>query len=385
MIELDRHHRLLQEQAREWWAQVRPHALDVDRDPTLPTRLLHLPGLDVLATAQIPPEYNPDPLTVSGRCFHLMTALERVVYYEEAAWGDLATALAAPGAPMAGVLVDTLGDRAQKEWFYGRLLAEPTWTFFALTEPDHGSDAAAMTTSLTRADEDGPWRLDGAKKYVGNAVRGRLGVVFARTGKGPLGVNAVLVEAGQPGLDARPVDTLGLRGAQLGALTLESVDIAPERMLGRHLSPTRRGMAGWLRTFNLLRPVVASMGVGLARAALEYVRTRRDSPTHAEQLRLDALERRVEGVRRLTRRAAAAADADITAGQLACMAKLRAARLAEDVTVAALEFFGPGARLDHPLLEKLARDARGIEFMEGTENIQRMSVLKDLRRGGHHG
>ncbi|MEU6477898.1 acyl-CoA dehydrogenase family protein [Streptomyces sp. NPDC047017] len=385
MTELDRHHSLLQGQAREWWAQLRPHALDVDRDPTLPTRLLHLTGLGRLATLQIPPAYNPDPLVIAGRRFHLMTAAERVVYYEEAAWGDLATALAAPGAPMSGVLVDALGDREQKDWFYGRLLAEPTWTFFALTEPEHGSDAAAMTTSLTRADQDGPWHLNGTKKYVGNAVRGRIGVVFARTGKGPLGVNAALVEAGRPGFDARPVPTLGLRGAQLGALTMESVEIAPERVLGRHLSPTRRGMAGWLRTFNLLRPVVASMGVGLARAAQEYVQNERGSLTHGEQHRLDALARRIEGVRRLTRRAAATVDADITAGELGCMAKLRAARLAEEATMAALAFFGPGARLDHPFLEKLARDARGIEYMEGTENIQRMSVFKGLSRGGRHG
>ncbi|TLQ47868.1 acyl-CoA dehydrogenase family protein [Streptomyces marianii] len=383
MSEPDRHLSLLQGQAREWWAQVRPHALDVDRDPTLPTRLLHLKGLGRLATLQIPPAYNPDPLVIAGRRFHLMTAAERVAYYEEAAWGDLATALAAPGAPMSGVLVDALGDREQKDWFYGRLLTEPTWTFFALTEPEHGSDAAAMATSLTRADRDGPWYLNGTKKYVGNAVRGRLGVVFARTGKGPLGVNAALVEAGQHGFEARPVPTLGLRGAQLGTLTMESVEIAPERVLGRHLSPTRRGMAGWLRTFNLLRPVVASMGVGLARAAHEYVQSQRRSLTRDEQHRLDALARRIEGVRRLTGRAAAAVDADITAGQLACMAKLRAARLAEDATVAALAFFGPGARLDHPFLEKLARDARGIEYMEGTENIQRMSVFKDLSRGGH--
>ncbi|MEU8890064.1 acyl-CoA dehydrogenase family protein [Streptomyces sp. NPDC048442] len=385
MIELDRRHELLRAQAREWWAALRPHALDVDRDPTLPTRLLHHPGLGRLGTLQIPPAYNPDPLTVSGHRFFLTTALERVVYYEEAACGDLATALAAPGAPMAGALVDALGDEEQKEWFYGRVLSEPTWTFFALTEPERGSDAASLTTSLTRKAGEGPWRLDGTKRYVGNAVRGRLGVVFARTGNGPLGVNAVLVEADAPGVKAEPIGTLGLRGAQLGSLVLESVEVAPERVLGRHLSPTRRGMAGWLRTFNLLRPVVASMGVGLARAAHEYVRTSRSGLTRAEHDQLDGMERRIEAVRRLTRRAAVAVDADVSAGQLASMAKLRAARLAEETALQALEFFGPGARFEHPFLEKLARDARGVEYMEGTENVQRLSVFRGLVRGGFRG
>ncbi|MFE7524844.1 acyl-CoA dehydrogenase family protein [Kitasatospora sp. NPDC057542] len=383
MTELDDRLRKLQGLAREWCAELRPHSLAADRDPDRAVELAHLPALGRLATLQVPPEYNPDPLRISGHVYYLTSTLEKVVFLEEGAWGDLGLMLSSPGAPMASVLVDELGDPGQKEWFYGQVLAEPTWTFFALTEPAHGSDAAAMSTTITRISPEEPWRLTGAKRYVGNAARARLGAVFARTGKGPLGVSAVLVDTDAPGFTAEPIETLGLRAAQLGAITLDSVEVAPERLLGRHLPASRRGMAGWLRTFNRLRPVVASMGVGLARAAHEYTLANRRRFSAEEQSRVEAVARRIESVRRLTRRAAAAVDADPGAGELANIAKLRAARLAEDVTLGALDFFGPAARVRHPVLEKLARDARGIEFMEGTGNIQRLSIFNRIAKGRH--
>jgi alkylation response protein AidB-like acyl-CoA dehydrogenase len=380
VIELDDRLLRLQGQAREWAAEMRPYALEIDRNPDAIYQHLHLAAMSRVATLQIPPEYNPDPLTIGTHRFYLMGALERVVFFEEGAWGDLGMMLASPGPPMSGVLVAALGDHEQKEWFYGRMLERPTWTFFALTEPERGSDASAMSTRLTPS-SDGGWTLTGAKRYVGNAVRGQLGVVFARTGSGPLGLGAVLVESSAPGFTAEPIATLGLRGAQLGAITLDRVIVPPERMLGRHLSSTRRGMWGWLRTFNLLRPAVATMGVGVARAAYEYVLANRRSFRHDEQDRLDRMARRIEGVRQLTRRAAVAVDKDPADGHLASAAKVCAARLAEEATLEALSFFGVGARLEHPLLDKLARDARGVEYMEGTSNVQRLNLFTTLVQG----
>jgi alkylation response protein AidB-like acyl-CoA dehydrogenase len=124
------------------------------------------------------------------------------------------------------------------------------------------------------------------------------------------------------------------------------------------------------------------MGVGVARGACEYVRANRSRLSGAEQDRLDRLERRIEGVRRLTRRAAVAVDRDPLDGGLPSAAKVRAARLAEDVTLAALPFFGPGARFEHPLLDKLVRDARGVEYMEGTSDVQRLSFIGTAIRAG---
>ncbi|MFI1418640.1 acyl-CoA dehydrogenase family protein [Streptomyces sp. NPDC020731] len=379
MPELDERLRLLQGQAHEWAAEMRPLALELDADPDAVRRHLDLPAMSRVATLQIPPEYTDDPLRIGPHRYYLMSALERVVFFEEGAWGDLGMMLASPGAPMAGVLVAALGSPQQQDYFFSRVQQKPTWTFFALTEPAGGSDAVGLRTALTDTD-DGRMRLDGAKRYVGNAVRGELGVVFARSGPGPLGLAAVVVDAAADGFKSEPLDTLGVRAAQIGGITLDSVLVPRERVLGTHLSATRRGMWGWLRTFHLLRPVVAIMGVGLARATYEYVRDNRSTLTSWDRDRLDAMARRIEGVRRLTRRAAQTADHDPDDGHLGAAAKVAAARLACDCTRAALTFFPAGARLEHPLLDKLARDARSVEYMEGTTNVQRLGLFGTLSR-----
>lgn len=379
MTGLDDRHLKLQREVRAWAEEARPHGAALDRDPTAIGPCAGLAMFERCARLQIPARYNPNPLVLAGERFHVTTSLERTVLAEEAAWGDLGLFLATPGASMAGLVVDVLGDEEQQERFYGRLLDRPTWTFFALTEPTGGSDATGLRARLDST-PDG-FALSGAKRYVGNAVRGQLGVVFARTGPGPLGINAVLVDATASGFTAEPVPTAGLRGAQLGAIALDSVPIPSDGVLGRHLSPLRRGMWAWLRTFHVLRPAVAAMGVGLAQAAHDYVVANRRQLTPAERHRLDGLARRVHGVRLLARRAAAAVDRDPEDGRLGAAAKVRAARLARDAALAALDFFGPGAGLEHPFLEKLARDVRGIEFMEGTSDIQRLTLSKDVVQG----
>jgi alkylation response protein AidB-like acyl-CoA dehydrogenase len=368
----------LRRQVREWADELRPYALALDREPTTVGDLLHLPAVAWSARLQIPARFNPDPLVLDGRRYHLTSVVERTVFCEEVASVDLGMMLALPGASMAGTLVGVLGDDTQQERFYERLRQRPTWTFFALTEPDGGSDAASMRTRAVIGPDT--LVLTGAKRYVSNAVRAQLGAVFFRYGDAPFEVGAAIVDRAAAGLRVEPVDTLGVRGAQLGAVTLDRVEVSRDWLLGRHLSAVRRGMWGWLRTFNLLRPTVASMGVGVARAAHAYVLANRRTLTGSERARLDDLDRRVAAVRRLTRRAAEQVDHDPGEGRLASAAKLGAARLAEQSARLALGFFGPGARLAHPLLDKLARDAGALEFMEGTGNVQRLNLATLVTR-----
>jgi acyl-CoA dehydrogenase len=384
VIELDDRLLALRAEARDWSADLRAMALEVDRNPYAITDFADRDVVRFLATFRRSAEPAGPTLTVNGQPCLVRTVLEHVVLMEELAYGDLGALLAAPGAPMAGPLVELLGDAAQQDWFFGRMRETPRWAFFALTEPDRGSDAANLSTTLTR-DGDG-FVLDGAKRYVGNAARADLGVVFARSGPGPLGVRAVLVESTDPGFASTALPTVGLRGALLSTVTLDAMPIAPERVLGQHLPATRRGAWGWLRTFNLLRPGLAAMAIGVARAASEYVREHRRALSPAERTRLAAIDRDIDAVRQLTYHAAVTVDADPGEGSLASAAKARAAQLVDDVTRAALGFFGAGARFDHPLLDKLARDARGLEFMEGTGHIHRLLVSQHvIRRRRDHG
>lgn len=366
----------LRGQVREWARDFRGLALELDAEPDAVHRHLDLPAVRYLSTLIVPPEWGGEPVVAGGRRFHGMAALERAVVMEELACADAGMLLAAPGPSMSGVLVDLLADDEQKKWFYGRLLDGPQWTFFGLTEPGHGSDATALRTRLS---PDGV--LDGAKRYVGNATRAGTGVVFARTGPGPLGITAVLVDTSAPGYSATPLDILGLRGARISELTLSGIAIPPDRVLGRHLSPARRGMWACVQTFNRLRPGVAAVALGIARAAHDYVTANRSGLTPARQCALDRLRRRIDGARELVHLAASTVDAKGDAGYVASAAKARACRLAEEATLEACGFFGPGARLDHPLLDKLCRDARGVEFMEGTGNMQKLNLFQGLIKG----
>jgi alkylation response protein AidB-like acyl-CoA dehydrogenase len=371
----------LRDAARQWGAEFRTAGAGLDVEPDAVGRHLDLAGVRCLASMLVPEEYGGAGLRLGAHRFHGMTAIERTVVLEELARGDAGLMLASPGASMSGVLVDVLADREQKEWFYGRLAERPTWTFFALTEPGRGSDATALETALSLSSDGGPHRLDGRKKYVGNAARAELGVVFARTGPGPLGVTAVLVDTADPGFHAEPIETLGLRAARICELTLENVAVPAERVLGRDRSPARRGMWACVQTFNRLRPGVAAIAVGIAAAAHDYVLTGRGRLDRAERDRLDLLGRRIAGVRHLVHLSAIEVDADGSRGHLASAAKAEACRLAEEATLEACRFFGPRARWDHVVLDKLVRDARGVEFMEGAGNIQKLTVFQGLVAG----
>lgn len=378
MIELDERLRALRGLAADWAVQLRTAALDLDRDPSAIARFLDEPVVRFLATVRYSATDNAEPIKAGPHSYFCDTALEQAVLFEELARGDLGAIMASPGAPMAGAIVQLLGDTDQRRWFFGQLDERPTWTFLALTEPGRGSDAANMETSLT---EDGDrFLLTGAKRYVGNATRAGPGVVFARTGPGPLGVRAVLVPATAPGFTATALHTLGLRGALLSAIEMNGVEIAPEWLLGRHLPSTRRGILSWVQTFNRIRPRVATMALGIARAAYDYTRARLPAPGPRDADRLAELGLRIDAVRQLVLHAAAAVDADPANGHLPSAAKAQAARLAEDATLTATELLGPAARLEHPLLDKLVRDARGVEFMEGAGHLQRLAIAQRLTR-----
>ncbi|MCX2732058.1 acyl-CoA/acyl-ACP dehydrogenase [Saccharopolyspora sp. NFXS83] len=376
----DRWYRELRQRFRDLGADLRPHALELDRDPEAIREHFDLPAVRYLAAMGVPPEYGHDPEPIAGRPCHGALARERVVIMEELAAADAGMLVAAPGPLLAGVLVGLVADERQRELFYGRMLGSPLWTFFALTEPDRGSDAAGLTTALRPA-EDGGYLLTGAKRYVGNACRAQLGVVFARTGPGPLGIVPVLLETPAEGFTAEPLPSIGLRGARISSIELDGVRVPEENVLGRNLSPTRRGMWAFVQTFNLLRPGVAAIGVGMARAAHEYVLAHRRAPSKDERHRIDALGRRIDGARALTEQAADAVDARTADGHLASAAKLRAGNLAEEAALLACEFFGPAARLEHPLLDKLVRDSKSLEFIEGTTHMQQLNLAQGLISG----
>lgn len=353
-MELDEQARRVRRLAREYAPRLRAVALAVDADPA---GCEHLPAL-------------PDDAHLRPR-----RCVDSAVAALELAVGDAGALLALPGGALAGAVVAQLGSDRQRAEFAEAIGDGRTWTFCAITEPGAGSDAGAMTATLTPNPAGGYW-LDGVKRYIAGGTRGRIGVVFARLGASPLAIRAVIVHSGLPGLVATPLDTLGLRGFQLSEISCARVPVAEHQLLAAHLSPVRRGMWGAARAFNAVRTQVAALAVGTAIGIHEYVRSR---STLSDEL--DAVAAQLSWARHLTYQAAAAVDADAGNAHLPALAKAEAVRLVRRVAVRLPRLLGPAARLDHPLLEKWWRDAHGFEFMEGTTTMQRLAVAQGFLTG----
>jgi acyl-CoA dehydrogenase len=244
-----------------------------------------------------------------------------------------------------------------------------------MTEPGRGNDASALETRLDRQ-AAGHYLLRGTKRYIGNGSRGSIGVVFARTGSGPLSIRAALAETPVAGFEATALDMIGLRGACLGEIRLDDVPVPAELVLGRHLPAARRGLWGAVRVFNTMRAHVAALAVGTGLALVDLVRAERPQAPGAADLAA-----RLGACRRLVYAAGAAVDRDRGADGLPSTAKVTATALAREASRWAVRSLNSDAIAEHPLLEKWARDVCAFEFMEGTTDIQRQHVARSYRKG----
>lgn len=254
---------------------------------------------------------------------------------------------------------------------------------FALTEPEHGSDAAALELRAERA--DGGWRLHGSKAYISNAPEADVYTLFARTtpDAGARGVTAFVVPGDAAGLSGEPLDLLAPHA--IGTLELDGVAVPEDHILGKVDSGFRVAM----RTLDLLRPSVGAFAVGMARAALEtavaYAGERHSmgKPLRNHQAvsqKLGEMAARTEAARLLVYAAAAAHDRGERVTMASAMAKLVATETAQWVVDAALQVHGArGLRKGH-LLEHLYREVRAPRIYEGTTEIQREIIARELYR-----
>jgi alkylation response protein AidB-like acyl-CoA dehydrogenase len=368
-MELDPTLRRLRDEVRDHAAGLRALALAVDAGAGDMT-----PYLDVAAVQAVHRLTLPPARPSGGRC------LETVVAMVEAARGDVGVTLGCPGPAVAGAVIDLLADDAQRDRFRAALADGRTWAFCAITEPAAGSDAMRMSSRL-RTDGD-RYLLSGTKRYIGNAARGAIGVVFARTGPSPVSIRAVLVDVPRPGVHRAALDMVGLRGAQIGELTCTDVVVDRADLLGNHLPTMRRGMWGAINAFANVRVQVGAMAVGTADAVCDYVTAERRELTGSQRAVLTAARAHLDAVRDLLYRAAAEVDVGQGRGHLASLAKYEAVTLGSRLVATLPRLLGPGALLEHPLLEKWRRDVMGMEFMEGTSTMQRLNVAQGYLRHG---
>jgi acyl-CoA dehydrogenase len=322
------------------------------------------------------------PTTAGGSREGEVSALELVLLRESLAREspEVETALALQGLGAYPILQsgrDEVVQRLVRPVASGEAVAA-----FALTEAEHGSDAAALEL---RADRDGDgWRLTGQKTYISNAPDAHVYTVFARTtpDAGAQGVTAFAVEGGSRGLSGESLELVAPH--PVGRLTFDGVPVPDAHVLGE----VDRGFRVAMRTLDLFRPSVGAFAVGMAWSALDAAvghaaeRQAFGKPIREFQAVSHALAEmatRTEAARLLVYAAAAGVDAgapDVT--KRSAMAKLFATETAQWVVDRAIQIHGARALERGHLLEHLYREVRAPRIYEGTSEIQREVIAREL-------
>jgi acyl-CoA dehydrogenase len=306
----------------------------------------------------------------------------------ELCWGDVGLLLAMPRQGLGQAAIAAVADDEQLERFGGR------WAAMAITEPDAGSDSAAIRTTASLDEATGEYVLNGEKIFVTSGDRAELIVVWATLDRA-LGRGAIrpfVVERDNPGLQLERLEhKLGIRASDTANFRLVDCRVPRESLLGSpDVEAASRGFAGVMQTFDNTRPLVAGMAVGVARACLE--RTREliaetgievdyDRPAltqSAAAAELLALEADWEAARLLTMQAAWMADNRRPNSLQASMAKAKAGRMATDVALRCVALCGAVGYGEDELLEKWARDAKILDIFEGTQQIQLLVIARQL-------
>ena len=278
-------------------------------------------------------------------------------------------------------IVQSGSDELRERWIPGVARGDVV-AGFALTEPDAGTDAAAL--SLAAEKVDGGYRLTGTKKWISNAPAADVYSLFARTSDaGARGVTAFVVPGDSEGLTGKSLDLLAPHA--IGTLELDGVFVGDDAVLGE----VDNGFAVAMRTLDLFRPSVGAFAVGMAQAALDAAadhaarrmsmgKPLRDFQAVSHQLAEAAA--RTKAARLLVYEAAATYDAGERVTKAAAIAKLYATETAQWVIDVALQVHGASGLEKGHLLEHLYRDVRATRIYEGTSEIQREIIARELYR-----
>jgi alkylation response protein AidB-like acyl-CoA dehydrogenase len=352
--------------------QLAPHAAQWDRDKTFPKEALRGLAEMGLYGVAIAEEWGGAGLDYTSLA----------VACEEIAAGDCATAtIVAVNNLVAGIL-NGYGNDAQKKQFLKPLAQGKLLGAFALTEPQVGSDASAITTRAERKGNE--YVLNGVKQFITSGKNADIAVVFAVTdkGAGKKGISAFVVPTSAPGYKvARIEDKLGQRASDTAQIVLENC--RTDQLLGAEGVGYRIALAN----LESGRINVAAQATGVANAALgaavSYCRERKSMGKtliehQAVNFRLADMATQVEAARQLYLHAARLRDAGKPCLKEASMAKLFASEMAEKVCSDAIQVHGGyGYVTDFPV-ERLWRDVRVTKIYEGANDIQRMVIGREL-------
>lgn len=309
--------------------------------------------------------------------------MSSVLSVGEMCWGDVGLTLAMPRQGLGNSAIASVANDEQHERFDG------IWASMAITEPGTGSDSANITTTATLDGDH--YVLNGEKIFVTSGARSDAVVVWATLDKelGKAAIKSFVVEKGTPGMKVERLEhKLGIKASDTATITFTDCRVPAENLLGSPEINVKEGFAGAMATFDNTRPLVASMAVGCARAALDYTRDLLekagveidyDRPAHlqsAAAAKFIQLESDYEGAYLLMLQAAWMADNRQPNSKEASMAKAKAGRMGSDVTLSCVELAGTIGYSERELLEKWARDSKILDIFEGTQQIQQLIVAR---------
>ena len=367
---------LLRRTVREFAeAEIRPHVMEWDESQHFPMELLpKLADLGLMGI-QFGEEYGGSA----------MSAVDYCICIEELA--RVCPAIALSIAAHNGLCTSHIamfGNDAQKSRFLPRLIRGEVLGAWGLTEAGAGSDAASMRTTATRQGQC--WVLTGSKSFITHGSIGGVMVVMAVTDrtKGHRGISAFVVEHGTPGMRAgKKENKLGMRASDTSEVVFEDCRVAAEQLLGEE----GQGFINTLQVLDAGRIGIAALSVGLAQgayeAALRYSKERRQfgqpiAAFQAIQWKLADNATRIEAARLLTYRAAYLKDRGVRTTRESSMAKLFASEIAVKAADDCVQIHGGyGFVKDYPA-EKYFRDVKLLTIGEGTSEIQRLVIARQL-------
>ncbi|HZO79498.1 MAG TPA: acyl-CoA dehydrogenase family protein [Solirubrobacteraceae bacterium] len=303
----------------------------------------------------------------------------------ELCWGDVGLLLTMPRQGLGQAAIAAVANEEQLEQFGGK------WAAMAITEPEAGSDSAAIRTTAKLEGDD--YVLNGEKIFVTSGDRAELLVVWATLdpSKGRAAIKSFVVERDNPGLKLDRLEhKLGIRASDTANFVLHDCRVPKENLLGSPEIEAKRGFAGVMQTFDNTRPLVAGMAIGVARACLERtrevlaaagIRIDYNAPPHAQSAAASefiAMESDWEAARLLTLQAAWMADNRKPNSLQASMAKAKAGRTGTDIALRCVALCGSVGYGEGELLEKWARDVKILDIFEGTQQIQLLIVSRLL-------
>jgi acyl-CoA dehydrogenase len=354
--------------------EIRKVAWEYDKEGDWPQEIVEKAWELGLMNSHLPEEYGGPGLDyLSG------TLIE-----EELGWGcsGIGTSLTCNGLATAPIMLG--GSEETKKKYLGMLSEEPKLASFCLTEPDAGSDVSGMRTNAVKMGDE--YVINGSKCFITNGSYASYYTVYAKTDKdaGHKGITAFVVDRDLDGVTVdKKEDKLGQRASNTATISFNDVRIPAANMLGEE----NRGFKLAMMTLDRTRPGVAAMAVGIARAAFEFAteyskeRVQFGVPIamhQAIQFMIADMATKVEAARLLTWQSASLLDQGKRNTLASSHAKRFAADSAMEVTTDAVQVYGGYGFIKEYPVEKLMRDAKIMQLYEGTSQIQRLVIAREV-------